>query len=278
VTGAGAGLTAAGLVLAVVLWQVLTGYAAGTASEEPVAGRPLDAYELGFAPSLDALAPDRPYLRSLLLLQEIVDAGAPVADPQGAPETVRWDVPGGYNGTPGTWELAVNEPRRTACHAAFTAPAGPVRFDVAEPGPPAGGLLVYDPRGQGFEFRATEPVTGAAMELAFGSMSLRADRPGARLLGVRGYHPDASWLNGSLGSPTSTSARLRARLDRPPPPGVALRLVPAGDLTTIRDARTGWVRVGRTGVPTGTQFVEFATGCLAELANGDLIAVWLRPQ
>ncbi|HKT00602.1 MAG TPA: hypothetical protein VJT31_13790, partial [Rugosimonospora sp.] len=110
------------------------------------------------------------------------------------------------------------------------------------------------------------------------SLALRADRGSTELLGVSGYHPDAAWLAGSLGSPSATGARLRVSLAELPPRGVALRLVPDGELTTIRDARTGWVRIGRTGVPTGTQFVEFATGCLAELTNGDLIAVWLRPQ
>jgi hypothetical protein len=151
-----------------------------------------------------------------------------------------------------------------------------VEFVVVEQAPPVGGELRYDQRTLSFDFRAADPVPGAA-ELAFGSMALRVDRGGGQVLGAWGYHPDAGWLSGSLGSPNAVPGRLRAELPQPPPRGVALRLVRAGDLTTIRDTRTGWIRLGRTGVPTGTRFVEFATGCLAELAGADLVALWLRP-
>jgi hypothetical protein len=147
--------------------------------------------------------------------------------------------------------------------------------------PPVGGQLRYDQRGLAFDFRPADPAVaraaGHAVELAFGSLALQVDRDSAELLGAWGYHPDAGWLSGSLGAPTAVPGRLAARLPQVPPRGVALLLVRAGDLTTIRDERTGWIRVGRTGVPTGNRFVEFASGCLAELAGGDLVALWLRP-
>jgi hypothetical protein len=156
-----------------------------------------------------------------------------------------------------------------------------VEFVVVEAAS-VGGQLRYDRRGLAFDFRPADPAVARrsrdAVELAFGSLALQVDRDSAELLGAWGYHPGAGWLSGSLGSPTATPSRLKVLLPRVPPRGVALRLVRAGDLTTIRDARTGWIRVGRTGVPTGTRYVEFATGCLAELAGGDLVALWLRPD
>jgi hypothetical protein len=156
-----------------------------------------------------------------------------------------------------------------------------IGFQVLDATQPVAGDLRYERPGHSFDFHPAEAATrrqlDEAVELAFGSMAVPVERETLTLLGVWGYHPDAGWLTGSLGTPRATAARLHATLPGTPPRGVALRLVRLGDLTTIRDPRTGWVRVGRTGVPTGTHFVEFATGCLTELADGDLIALWLRP-
>ncbi len=159
-----------------------------------------------------------------------------------------------------------------------------VRFEVVESAPPVGGELRYEPRALSFDFHpaqaATVRRTQDAVELAFGSLAVPLDRDTGELLGVWGYHPDAGWLRGSLGSPTTAPARLRAvlpKVSRGRQRGVARRLVHSGDLTTIQDTRTGWIRVGRTGVTTGNRYIEFATGCLAELAADDLVALWLRP-
>jgi hypothetical protein len=163
--------------------------------------------------------------------------------------------------------------------------AGGVQFAVEQDAPAVIGRLRYDQRRLSFDFRPDEPEVALrerdAAELAFGSLFIQLERERSRdghgLLGVWGYHPDAGWLNGSLGSPAAVSARLRATLSSPPL-GVSLRLVRTGDLTTIQDPRTGWIRAGRTGVATGTQIVEFATGCLAELSSGNLVALWLHPE
>ncbi len=155
-----------------------------------------------------------------------------------------------------------------------------MEFFVAE-GPPVSGELKYDKRGLSFDFRpassATTQRAGDAVELAYGSLALQVDRTSGEVLGVWGYHPDASWQSAALASPRVTRARLRVRLAEVPPRGVALRLFRAGELTTLRDLDTGWIRVGRTGAPPGDQFIEFAAGCLAELNGIDLVALWLHP-
>jgi hypothetical protein len=157
-----------------------------------------------------------------------------------------------------------------------------VEFVVVQAAPPVGGQLRYDQRGLSFDFQPADPGVARrgddAVELAFGSTALQVDRDSGELLGAWGYHPDAAWLNGSLGSPTAVGGRLSVRLPAVPARGVTIRLVHPGDLTTIRDTRTGWIRLGRTGVTTGSRYIEFATGCLAELAGGDLVALWLRPS
>jgi hypothetical protein len=103
------------------------------------------------------------------------------------------------------------------------------------------------------------------------------DRATGDLLGVWGYAPETSWQVAQLGTPAATPARVRAQLTEVPPAGVSLRLAKLADLTSVRDPQTGWLRVGRTGAPGGGTVVEFASGCVAEIAGTDLVAVWLHP-
>jgi hypothetical protein len=99
-------LALVGIVLAVVLWDALPAFAARTPVE--VTGAVPDAYELSFSPTVASHAGSRPYLADRPLIQEIMESAQPVTDPQGALHTLRWEVPGNFNGTGGTWELVVN--------------------------------------------------------------------------------------------------------------------------------------------------------------------------
>jgi hypothetical protein len=58
-------------------------------------------------------------MESRLLIQEIMEAAEPVADPQGALNNLRWDVPGTFNGSEGTWELVVNTVDKIIYHFNF---------------------------------------------------------------------------------------------------------------------------------------------------------------
>jgi hypothetical protein len=68
---------------------------------------------------------ERPYLSSPNTLREIMAAGKPIADPGGAAGALRWDVPGAFRGSPGTWELVVDPKSKTVLHWLFkSAPKG----------------------------------------------------------------------------------------------------------------------------------------------------------
>jgi hypothetical protein len=112
-------LAVVGIVLALVLWQVLTAFAAEVAPEAAVEDAALDAFELELPPAAARHATARPYLVDRPLIQQIMDAAEPVADPQGAVNTVRWDIPGTFNGRKGTWELVVNTGQKIIYHFAF---------------------------------------------------------------------------------------------------------------------------------------------------------------
>jgi hypothetical protein len=63
---------------------------------------------------------ERPYLSSPNTLREIMAAGKPIPDPGGVAGALRWDVPGAFNGSAGTWQLVVDPKSNTVLHWLFT--------------------------------------------------------------------------------------------------------------------------------------------------------------
>ncbi len=61
----------------------------------------------------------RPYLNSPLLVQEIESTGLSVPDPGGIPGALRYDVPGSFNGSHGTYELVIHPEENTIYHFLF---------------------------------------------------------------------------------------------------------------------------------------------------------------
>ncbi len=68
----------------------------------------------------------RPFVKygTSLIMNEIMEAGTPIPDPQGVPSVLRWDVPSAYYGTEGIWELAINTNNNTVLHFNFTTSGG----------------------------------------------------------------------------------------------------------------------------------------------------------
>ncbi len=62
---------------------------------------------------------ERPYMRSLQVIEEIQAAGQSIPDPRGIPGVVRWDISGSVNGTEGTWELVMNPDLKRIYHFLF---------------------------------------------------------------------------------------------------------------------------------------------------------------
>jgi len=62
----------------------------------------------------------RPYLNSPLLVDEIMQAGTAVPDPGGVAGALRWDVPGAFRSSDGTWELVIDPKTKTILHFNFT--------------------------------------------------------------------------------------------------------------------------------------------------------------
>jgi hypothetical protein len=63
--------------------------------------------------------PTRPFLESPSTIREIIGAGNPIRDPGGIAGALRYDVPGAFRGTQGTWELVIHPSSRTIYHFNF---------------------------------------------------------------------------------------------------------------------------------------------------------------
>jgi len=111
--------------------------ASGSASEAPAtkspntetAGGALKTVKVGEYTLTRTVAEklaERPYLRSPLTLREIMAASKPIPDPGGVAGALRWDVPGTFRGSTGTWELVVDPRSKTVLHWLFkSTPAAP---------------------------------------------------------------------------------------------------------------------------------------------------------
>lgn len=80
----------------------------------------LSAEDLSLTETVANNAASRPYVNSRLLVQEIMDSGPGAADPGGIPGGLRWDAPGSFNGSNGTYELVVNPATKQIVHFLFT--------------------------------------------------------------------------------------------------------------------------------------------------------------
>jgi hypothetical protein len=108
--------------------------AASAASESAIAASPaelasrIDVATLSMTNTVQNEAADfakngslnRPYISSPLTIQNIVDSALPVADPGGVPTAVRWDAPGTFRGSPGTYQLVIDAKTNTILHFMFT--------------------------------------------------------------------------------------------------------------------------------------------------------------
>jgi RHS repeat-associated protein len=80
-----------------------------------------EAGEFNLSKTVAGEISERPYLESPLTIREIMSAGEPIPDPQGAvPGGLWWEVPGDFNGSTGTYQLLYDPETNTIMHFLFT--------------------------------------------------------------------------------------------------------------------------------------------------------------
>jgi hypothetical protein len=95
---------------------------------------------------------------------------------------------------------------------------------------------------------------------------------------IWGYSPMEKWERTSLTPPIAQRGLLRATHDKPLVPAVSIGLEHMMPATAWFDPDTGWFCMGNKVVAAGVEAVEFATGCIAVVADGRLSSLWVRPE
>ncbi len=113
--------------------------------------------------------------------------------------------------------------------------------------------------------------------LVFGKVEIAVDRATDKLVGCSCYNYWSSWVDRELSAPncrTSNSLLVDCKLDAASGVGYELTGRP---LPEYYSPSTGWYCVGDPDSEVGLA-IEFASGCVAMLLDGVLIAIWLQPE
>jgi len=85
----------------------------------PVRPHGIDLEALRPTGTVAAHAAERPYIYSPHTIRNIIELGTPRPDPGGVPGALRWDVPGSFRGSEGTFELAIDLATNRILHFLF---------------------------------------------------------------------------------------------------------------------------------------------------------------
>ncbi|WP_432457423.1 hypothetical protein [Cellulomonas iranensis] len=152
-------------------------------------------------------------------------------------------------------------------------------------GAPVDGALTYDIPAHSFLFeplRATcsdeDRSTGLAA-LMIGTLQLHVGAASGRVYFVDGYHEVRSrWSSAVVRPPEPRPGVVRVRGGDELLSGVGYTLAPGGVWRTSVDEVSGWVQVADPSGPPAQDVVLVATGTVLGLAEGRLVALWLRPS
>jgi hypothetical protein len=85
----------------------------------PVRPHGIDLEALRPTETVAAHAAERPYINSPHTIRNIIESGTPRPDPGGVPGALRWDVPGSFRGSEGTFELVIDPATNRVLHFLF---------------------------------------------------------------------------------------------------------------------------------------------------------------
>jgi len=91
----------------------------GNGGDAPVRPHGIDLEALRPTGTVAAHAAERPYINLPHTIRNIIESGTPRPDPGGVPGALRWDVPGSFRGSEGTFELAIDLATNRILHFLF---------------------------------------------------------------------------------------------------------------------------------------------------------------
>lgn len=160
-----------------------------------------------------------------------------------------------------------------------------MRFDVvADDKGVLRGRVIYSRGDYAFDFKASSPAESEVLKGQHGSGSLTIDTlqievsvEHARLLYVWGCHPKVAWRRSSLPQPTVARRACAVVGDVKLEAGVGIAIDRERRWVTEHDSSSGWVWCHAPEGRASKGLIEFADNTLAEIKDGALLAIWLRP-
>lgn len=152
-------------------------------------------------------------------------------------------------------------------------------------GAPVDGALVYDAPAHSFVFQGwraagtdDDRATGLAA-LTIGTLQLHVGVASGRVYFVDGYHEVRSrWSSAVVRPPEPRPGVVRVHGGGELLSGVGYTFAPGGAWLTSVDEVSGWVLVADPSGPPAQDVVLVAAGTVLGLAEGRLVALWLRPS
>lgn len=139
-------------------------------------------------------------------------------------------------------------------------------------GKPVSGRLIYRRSDHSFDVEPM-PAKGVA-SLLINDIQIEVDEDGS-LIYVWGLCPQESWATGRVDPPETSSGRLHY-VGGAVVPGISKRLNAGNRWSILHDPSSRWLCVGDQS--SKGERVAFAPGAVAALTDGQITALWLRPD
>jgi hypothetical protein len=160
-----------------------------------------------------------------------------------------------------------------------------LRFETLSSPSPVSGHPLYAGEDYAFNFRMDlrekENRVGKHGTTSFvvGTLQLEVAVDNPFCLYVWGYCPMGRWERSSLSPPMAQRGSLRASYEKSLISGVSVGIEEMMPANYWFDPDSGWFCAGTTEAASpGAQAVEFASGCLAVVADGRLLSLWVHPE
>ena len=152
-----------------------------------------------------------------------------------------------------------------------------MKFQISSQSNIIQGGLSYVLQDYAFQFTPSNPEVWslAVSSIALDTLQLAMSQDG-QILYTWGYFPHLSWVEANVSPPSYQQSSLFVE-SAEITPGVSLALEEAKNWKTLINPATGWICFGSHASISNQLAIEFASNCIAILAEHSLKAVWLHP-
>ncbi len=150
-----------------------------------------------------------------------------------------------------------------------------IRFEIDFSKQKTEANLLYEK--EEFSFHVDPHVSKGVASVLINDLQIEVDVDGNAIY-VWGLCPYTAWKKNRDDPPEARPGRLKVSWGEDIVPGVSKRIGDRGSWQVTFNPESGWIRIHDPASNNiSGELVEFATGALAQVDNGKLQSLWLRP-